>query len=128
MPEQLSQEEIELKIDSMRGSPSPGKRALTLTPETKRRIITAEYNNEYTCCCTDAKTDRRLLDFTSKYILSLFILGFACYNISVAKECDSLVPFYSSLITFVLGVWLKKPESKGGSTGGRSSFGSMPPN
>ena len=55
----------------------------------------------------DWKTDARLIRYGSKFSLSILTLGFACVQLIRAGPCDSLVPFYSSLITFILGAWLK---------------------
>ena len=93
---------------------------VTTSPSFKRRranvalkIEEEKYENEYsTCCSRSGKTDARLIRYGSKFSLSVFTLGFACVQIARAGDCDPLVPFYSSLITFVLGTWLKT-DTKG---------------
>lgn len=70
------------------------------------------YENEYSTCCSRHKTDARLLKFASRFTLSIITLGFATIQIVRASPCDSLLPFYTSLITFVLGVWVRTQESK----------------
>ena len=83
-------------------------KSLTTSPTFKRRRADVElkieeekYENEYSTCCSKRKTDARLLRYGSKFSLSVFTLGFACVQIVRAGDCDPLVPFYSSLITFV---------------------------
>ena len=94
-------------------------KSITSSPTFKRRKADVElkieeerYENEYSTCCSKRKTDARLLRYGSKFSLSVFTLGFACVQIVRASECDALVPFYTSLITFVLGTWLKT-DTKG---------------
>lgn len=85
------------------------------SPSLERRRIEQElsikherYENEYSTCCTKSgKTDRRLILFTSKFGMSLLILGFAGYQIMGAGECDGLLPWYTSLITLIVSVWVK---------------------
>lgn len=85
------------------------------SPSLERRRIEQElaikherYENEYSTCCTKSgKTDKRLILFTSKFGMSLLILGFAGYQIMGAGECDGLLPWYTSLITLIVSVWVK---------------------
>jgi len=93
--------------------------SLTSSPTFKRRRADVElkieeekYENTYATCCSKSGTDARLIRYGSKFSLSVFTLGFACVQIARAGDCDPLVPFYSSLITFVLGTWLKT-DTKG---------------
>jgi hypothetical protein len=72
-----------------------------IDPETR-------YENEYsTCCSRTGKTDARLISYASRFTISLLMLGFASIQLVRSHECDSLIPFYSSLITCVLGAWIK---------------------
>ena len=95
-----SEEHTGLKI----GSPSNEKRVLDLELKLKEE----RYDNEYsTCCSRSGKTDKRLIHYGSKFSLSLAVIGFACYQLVTADECDSLVPWYTSIVTMIIGVWIK---------------------
>jgi hypothetical protein len=66
------------------------------------------YENEYsTCCSRSGKTDARLIRYVSRFSLSIITLVFAGVQLVRAHDCDPLVPFWTSLITFVLGAWIK---------------------
>ena len=74
---------------------------------------TTRYENEYsTCCSRTGKTDARLIKYASKFAISLLMLAFASIQLVRSYECDALVPFYTSLITFILGAWVKVDTSK----------------
>ena len=74
---------------------------------------TTRYENEYSTCCTrSGKTDARLIKFASRFTISLIMLAFASIQLIRSHECDALVPFYTSLITFLLGAWVGKDTSK----------------
>ena len=77
-------------------------------------IIDAEtrYANEYTSCCSKRRTDKRLLQYASRFTISILMLGFASIQIIRSHDCDALVPFYTSLITFIIGAWVKMDTSK----------------
>lgn len=71
------------------------------------------YTNEYsTCCSRTGKTDARLIRFASRFTMSILSMGFAAIQIYRAKECDGLLPFYCSMITFVLGAWVSTDAEK----------------
>jgi len=71
------------------------------------------YENEYsTCCSRTGTTDARLIKYASKFAISLLMLAFASIQIVRSEQCDALVPFYTSLITFLLGAWVSKDTSK----------------
>ena len=65
------------------------------------------YDDMYTTCCSKNKTDARLIRLISRFSLSIITISFAGIQLVRAGPCDSLTPFYSSLITFILGSWLK---------------------
>ena len=67
-----------------------------------------KYNDSYsTCCSRTGTTDARLIRYVSRFSLSSIVLIFACYQLITARDCDSLVPFYTSLITLLVGTWVK---------------------
>ena len=82
------------------------------SPSTEKRIIEHKINVEdrkyadewASCCCPAGKTDRRLLEFVARAFISTTTLVFSFYQLIKANECDPLVPFYSSLVTFILGL------------------------
>jgi hypothetical protein len=66
------------------------------------------YDDQYNSCCSrTGTTDARLIRYASRFSISLVMLAFAAIQLVRSHECDSLVPFYTSLITFVLGAWIK---------------------
>ena len=89
---------------------------MTFSPDTRKKKIQQQldlekqhYENEYsTCCSKTGKTDARLIQYGSRFTMSVLTLAFAGVQLIRAGPCDALVPFYSSLITFILGVWLKE--------------------
>ena len=92
---------------------------LTLSPTIKKRranialdIEKERFENEYsTCCSRSGKTDARLIRYASRFSISLILLSFSCVQIVRAGECDPLVAFYTSLITLIVGVWVKSPDN-----------------
>jgi hypothetical protein len=99
----------EIKVDTM-----DRKRA-----EQELELKHKRYENEYSTCCTKTgKTDKRLILFTSKFSMSLLILGFAGYQIMRAGECDGLLPWYTSLITLIVSVWVKPTTNTSQKTNG----------
>ena len=84
------------------------------TPFTKKRnlehkiqIEDQEMENMYSSCCSrTGKTDVRLIRFTTKICFSFIVLSFSFYSISTADECDSLIPFWTSLISIIVGAWI----------------------
>jgi hypothetical protein len=93
---------------------------LTLSPTIKKRranialdIEKERFDNEYSSCCSrSGKTDARLIRYASRFSISLILLTFACVQITRAGDCDPLVPFYTSLITLVMGAWVKTDNIK----------------
>ena len=99
------EEQIELKV----GSPSDEKRRLALDLKLKEE----RYDNTYNTCCSSGGTDKRLIQYGTKFSLTLLVMVFCFYQIITAGECDSLLPYYTSLISMVVAVWLK-PDKGGG--------------
>ena len=106
-------EEEEVKLTIPTTSPTIKKRRA----EFDLKLREEKYENEYTTCCSKTgKTDKRLIQYASKFSLSLIVIAFACVQLIRADPCDSLVPYYSSLITFILGAWIKTNDNKTPST------------
>ena len=88
-------------------SPSLEKRKIELELELKKE----QYENEYNSCCVKGgKTDKRLIQYGSKFFISVLTMGFVFYQIFNAGECDSLLPWYTSIITMIMSVWIKPPK------------------
>ena len=91
------------------------EKRLTTSPTIKRKRVDLElqleekrYENEYSsCCASSGKTDARLIRYISKTGISILVLTFAGIQLVRAGPCDSLVPFYTSLITMVVGSYIK---------------------
>ena len=72
-----------------------------------------QYEDSYSSCCArSGRTDARLLRYISKTGVSILILIFAGAQLVRAGPCDSLVPFYCSLITLVMGSYVKLDSNK----------------
>lgn len=120
----------EIKIDHMdesrseprAGSASDSMKRLRImdklspaSPSLERRRIVQEleikqdrYENEYNTCCTSSgKTDKRLIQYASKFTMSIVILTFAGYQIMTLTPGDGLLPWYTSLVTMIMTVWIK---------------------
>lgn len=102
MPEPaiFSPEQVELKARSRRSDSElhRDRRRLELALEKK------EYDDTYQTCCTKSgRTDRRLLEWAFTSTVSLVVISFSMYKLATAADCDALIPFWSSLITYILG-------------------------
>ena len=96
----------------------------TTSPTIKRKRVALEldlekqrFDNEYSSCCSKSgKTDARMIRYASRFSISIILLTFSCVQLMRAGDCDPLVPFYTSLVTLVMGAWVndnsKKSEKK----------------
>ena len=98
----MTEEEVKLNVHTT--SPTIKKRRA----EVDLKLREEKYENEYTTCCSKHKTDRRLIQYASKFTISLIVLAFSCVQIYRADPCDGNLPLYSSLLTMVLGAWIKQ--------------------
>jgi len=80
------------------------KRRLELEIEMEKK----EYNDTYRTCCSDRTTDARLLTWAAKFSMSMLALCFSATQIVRAEPCDTVLPFYTSLITFILGAFVSE--------------------
>ena len=97
-----------IKKEDYERSPSLVKRVIDYKIEKEQKQL----ENEWHSCLTGRKTDRRLLSYISKLLISIGVLSFSCVQIIRAGPCDSNLPLYSSLITFVIGSYLGNGEPK----------------
>ena len=95
-------ENIKLKVSS----PSDEKRRLDLELKLKEE----RYENTYNTCCSSGGTDKRLIQYVTKFSLTILIMVFCFYQIITAGECDARLPWYCSLVSGVIGVWLNSPK------------------
>ena len=65
-------------------------------------------NQLYLCCGNGRTSDKRLLTFIASATLSLIVVVFSCFQLTQGLDC-SQENVYSSLISLVIGVWLKSP-------------------
>lgn len=91
---------MEEETKSLKGSPSFEKKKL----EHQIEIEDKKYEDNYNSCCSEKGTDKRLLQWVAKFSISMLTLGFAMYGILTSDECDPLTSFYTSLISFILGM------------------------
>ena len=96
-----------------KGSPSIETRALERRRiEHKISLEDIEVENNWNSCCSNQPTDSRLLKFITRFSISLLTLSMSFYGLVNAKECDNLVPFWSGLITFVVGLNINPEDRK----------------
>ena len=75
-----------------------------------------EHNNEekeayqWDSCCM-RKTDSRLLTFIASFFISMILLIFSCYQLTRPDIDCASENIYISLITLIIGVWVKSPLS-----------------
>jgi hypothetical protein len=75
-----------------------------------------EAENKLSSCC-GGSTDKRLLEHASRLFISILVLTFTFAQMIRSEPNDAMLPFYTSLLTFVLGNWLsgskeQVPKSK----------------
>jgi hypothetical protein len=75
-------------------------------------IIDIENNtteNQLQSCC-GRTSDKRLLVFIASIIISISVVGFSCVQLVLLDDCHSQNT-YISLLTLIVGVWIKSPIS-----------------
>ena len=60
------------------------------------------------CCCCERPTDSEAIKYTGRMLLTICVLAFSMTQIIRADECDGQLPFYTSLVTFIVGMELNK--------------------
>lgn len=102
-------------------SPREGQRRLTLPTLSEHKIILEQdehshkITNLYSVCCCKYQTDRRLLSFMAQFIMSVLVILFSIYKLSVNNSCPCSVEsnfniFYTSLLTGTVSIWLPAPR------------------
>lgn len=89
----------------------------TISPNTKRRrfnlqleIEQQKYQNTWNCC--GRSTDKRCINFIGRWIVSCAVLSFSLYQLSVAEDCDPLIPLWSGILTFIIGALISARNEK----------------
>mgnify|MGYP003659449772 CR=1 FL=1 len=59
-------------------------------------------------CCSGGSSDKRLLLFASILTISLIMIVFSIYQLINLESCHDQ-HLYSSLLSLVLGIWIKSP-------------------
>ena len=62
----------------------------------------------YKSCC-NVPSDKRLLNFIAMLSISILTLGFSFSQITKSNLDKDEKIFFTSLITMILGIWLKSP-------------------
>ena len=103
-------EEVELKRGGRQQHSPPA------SPRSSRSTRT-KANDYMLRCCSGSTTDKRVLDFTGKFVVGLLVLLFSMYGIlTIPSDCSPLLALYSSLITLVVGVFVgERRENNTGS-------------
>ena len=96
------------KLTNCKRSPSQEKKIL----EHKIHIEDEKIKNTWRSCC-DIPSDRRLLMFISSFSITLIIITFSCYKLSLEDVDCSSENTYIGLITLLIGLWIKSPASNG---------------
>jgi len=77
-------------------------------PNRQRVIIKDDYI--WRSCC-GMLVDKRVVVFTSQFIITLMIITFSLYQLAQGNSCEHQ-QFYSSLITMLIGIFLPSPRVK----------------
>ena len=109
------EEQLQLKLSppvSPQASPPVSPRALRESSSTRRKRLEFElkaHDRDYTdhwdsCLSRSGKTDRRLVQYSCKMVISAIVLGVSLHQLITGAECDNLEPFWCSVISFILGM------------------------
>ena len=80
---------------------------------TNRDAKREEADNFYRTCCCDSVTDKRLIVIFTQLFITLIMLLFCMYMLSMSDSCaDSQV--YITLIASISGYWLSGLKQKAG--------------
>ena len=113
-------EELKRRVDNLTPvSPRGDVRRLTITPTENKILIENEraeneIKNYYACCCFKQPTDRRLLTFMAQFGVSIMMIIFSIYKLSVENNCPcsdtNYNNFYSGILMTIIGIWLPSPR------------------
>ena len=92
--------------------------AVQTSPEIEARRIEDEKferdNTLHSCC--NGSTDKRLLEYSVKTVVIMICLAFALTMLVIDAlgddPCNPLIPFYTGIITLVLGLYVTPPSKK----------------
>jgi len=75
----------------------------------RQRVIINDSSYIWRSCCLEV--DKRVVVFTSQFIITLMIITFSLYQLAQKNTCEHQ-QFYSSLITMLIGIFLPSPRVK----------------
>lgn len=61
--------------------------------------------------CCGMKLDKRVVVFTSQFIIALMIVIFSLFQLSISNECNHN-QLYTGLLTMIVGIFLPSPRVK----------------
>jgi hypothetical protein len=61
--------------------------------------------------CCGMLLDKRVLVFSSQFLITLMIISFSLFQLSIDNTCEHQ-QFYASLITMLIGIYLPSPRVK----------------
>lgn len=73
-----------------------------------RTIEHYEELQTYDCCCTDRKTDSRLLKLIGIYLIVIALMAFAAVGIYKAETCEEQQS-YVALLSLIIGLVIPHP-------------------
>ena len=76
----------------------------------RQRVIINDSSYIWRSCC-GMLVDKRVVVFTSQFIITLMIIAFSLYQLAQKHTCEHQ-QFYSSLITMLIGIFLPSPRVK----------------
>jgi hypothetical protein len=61
--------------------------------------------------CCGMKLDKRVVVFTSQFIIALMIVIFSLFQLSISNDCNHN-QLYTGLLTMIVGIFLPSPRVK----------------
>jgi hypothetical protein len=80
-------------------------------PEIKKEIIENNLQNQFSICCSNRKTDRRVLQYTAQCVVSFSVLILCAIQVIRGAKNEELT-VYISLIASICGYFLPNPSIK----------------
>jgi len=64
--------------------------------------------------CCGIVTDKRMLQISAKFFVSIVVLGVSFYELMTSDECDGLNSFYIGLVSTIVSVYITDKVGKDG--------------